>query len=344
MKINYFIQVAFLVFLFGSCQKEENSIIDNNQNLNNIIPNSPLAKLLSRTSQNATECDNIVDSTSCFSVKLPVNINVNTQNFTIVTQNDYELIQNNIDAYSNDDDIIYFSYPITIQYKNFSTQIINSNNQLHEAIETCGEDDGFDEIDCIAINYPISINIYDSNNQVANTLSIQNNSQLFNFIATLSNGIIAAVVYPISVTNSNGQNVVIHSNSELESFIDNSIDDCDDSGGVSNPTFTAILNSGAWHVSYFYDDQNETPDYDGFNFTFLSNGAVNVIKNSSPTSGSWSTYVDNSQNKINLSFENNALEDLHDDWRITEYTENEIHLKHESGGGGDIDYLYFTKN
>ena len=340
--MKYFIQLALVAFFFGACQKEESTVV--NQNTNNIIANSPLSKLISRTSQNPTSVDNVIDSTSCFRVQLPVNVIVDAQNITVATPADYQLVHNAKDAYSNDDDIVHFNYPITIQYQNFSTQIINNYNQLHDAIEACGEDDGFDEIDCIAINYPISINIYDSNNQVANTISIQSNSQLFNFMATLSNGIIVAIVYPISVSNSNGQNVIINSNTEFESFIDNSIGDCENSGSGPNPTFTSILTSGSWHVTYYYDDHDETSYYNGFNFTFLNNGIKNVVKNASTSYGSWSTYVDNSQNKMNLSFENNDLEHLGDDWRIIEYTETTIHLKHVSGGGSDTDYLYFTKN
>lgn len=340
MKIKYFIQLALLVFLFGACQKEESTLV--NQNPNNIIANSPLAKLLSRTSQNPTSIDNVIDSTSCFRVQLPVNISVNTQNITVSTQDDYQLVQNVIDANSNDDDIVHFYFPMTIQYQNFTTQVISNANQLHDAIESCGEDEGFDEIDCIAINYPISINIYDSNNQVANTISIQSNSQLFNFIATLSSGIIAAIVYPISVTNSNGQNFVINSNVALETFIDNSINDCEDSG--SNPTFTPIITSGSWNVSYFYKDQDETSDYTGYHFNFISNGTINVIKNTNNSNGSWSTYTDSGQNKIDLSFDNSNLHELDEDWVIIEYSATTIHLKHESGGGGGSRYLYFSKN
>lgn len=343
MKIKHFIQLALLAFLFGSCQKDS-SVINENQNPSNIIPNSPLANLLSRTSQNPTSFDNVIDTTSCFRVQLPVSINVNTQDITVTNQDDYQLVQNAIDANSNDDDIVHFYFPITIQYQNFTTQVISNSDQLHDAIESCSEDDGFDEIDCIAINYPISINIYDSNNQVANTISIQSNSQLFNFITTLSNGIIAAIVYPISVTNSNGQNTVINSNAALETFIDNSIDECDDSGGGSNTTFATTITSGSWHVSYFYKDQDETVEYTGYHFTFINNGTINVIKNTNNSIGSWSTYTDSGQNKINLSFDDSNLDELDEDWVIIEYSATTIRLKHLSGGGSEIRYLYFSKN
>jgi hypothetical protein len=342
MNMKYLIQLILLVFFFGACQKEEANTV--NQNPKNIIVNSPFAKLISRTSQNPTAIDNVIDNTSCFSVQLPVTVVVNWQNITVTTQADYQLVQNAIDQFTMDDDIVHFNFPITVKFQNFATQVINNSTQFNNAIEACEEDDGFDEIDCIAINYPFKINIYDSNNQVANTITIQNNSQLFNFIATLSNGIIAAIVYPISVTDSNAQSIVINSNTELETFIDSSIDDCEDSGGGPTPTFLSVLNSGSWHVSYFYKDQDDTAEYTGYNFTFISNGTINVIKNTNNSNGSWLVYTDSGENKIDLSFDNSNLEELMEDWIITEYTATTIHLKHVSGGGGGSRYLYFSKN
>ncbi len=342
MKIKYFINLVLLVLLFGACQKEEDDS-NNSTSPNNIVANSPLANLIARTSQNPTAVDDVLDNSSLIKMQLPVTVTVNGNIITVATSADYQLVQDAKDAYSNDNDIVYCVYPITIQFKNYTTQVINTYNQLYDAIQACGIDDGFDEIDCIAINYPISMNIYDSNNQVANTITIQSNSQLFNFIATLSNGIIAAIVYPISVTNSNGQNVVINSNTELETFIDNSIDACG-GGGSSTSTFSSIITSGTWQVSYFYDHHDETSYYNGYNFTFINNGTINVMKNTVNSNGSWLTYVDNAQNKMDLSFADNDLGHLHDDWQIVEYTTTIIHLKHISGGNGDTHYLYFTKN
>lgn len=342
MKIKYIVQLMLFIFLFGACQKEDETTVI--QNPNNIFPGSSLAKLISRVSQNPTELDNIIDNTSCFSVQLPVSVVVNGQIITITTQSDYQLVQNAIDFYTTDDDVVHFEYPITIQFQNFTTQVVNDSNQLDDIIDDCNDDDGFDEIDCIAINYPIAINIYDSNNQVANTITIQSNPQLFNFIGSLSTSIIAAIVYPISVTNSNGEDVLINSNTTLETFINSSIDDCDDSGINPNPTFTSAITSGSWYVSYFFIDEDHTSEYNEYTFTFMSNGAISVLKNTTTSSGWWSTYTDSGEYKIDLSFDNSDLDELQDDWTIIDYTTTTIHLKHVSGSGSDIRYLYFTKN
>jgi len=332
-----------LISIIG-CQKEEETIIQDDTQT--FTSSSALSGLLLRTSQFPTAFDNVLDNSSCFSVQLPVTVIVNNQQIVVSNQSDYQLVQNAINQFSNDDDIVNFVYPITIVYQNFQTQILQNSNDLDDVLDECDEDDGFDEIDCININYPIVLNIYDSNNQVANTITITSNSMLFNFLSNTNSSTLLAVVFPISVTNSNGQNVVINNNAELENFIEDSISDCDDdsNGGSNNTTLTQIFTSGTWYISYFFDDVDETNYFNGYNFTFNSNGSSLAIKNSNTISGTWNIYNDSGAEKIELSFDGLLLDEIEEDWRIIEYTPTLIKLKHVSGGNGGTDYLTFTKN
>ncbi len=61
------------IFTLTSCQNEDTQIsTDDSANLTNT---SALTGLLSRVSQDSTSIDNVIDSTSCFSVNLPVTVN-----------------------------------------------------------------------------------------------------------------------------------------------------------------------------------------------------------------------------------------------------------------------------
>lgn len=327
-----------------SCQTEEVVIIEDNKE--NLSATSPLVTLVSRVSQNTTSQDNVLDSSSCFAVQLPVVVIVNNQQITVSTTADYQIVQDAIDAFLNDDDIVNFIYPITIVYQNFSTQLISNSNALDDVLDDCGEDDDFDEIDCITINYPIVINVYNSNNQLANTVTILNDVQLYNFIENLDSSDLIAINYPISLQNSNGQTIVISSNYELENFIEDAIDDCDNSSGGSGgtATLTNIITNGTWYISYYFDDVDETSNYNGYNFTFNMNGTSIAIKNATSINGTWSNYIDSGQEKLELAFDGLTLDELEDDWKIIEFSSNIIKLKDVSGGNGETDYLYLTKN
>ncbi len=343
MKTIQLLLILTLSFALIQCQKEEEEIIETPVAPQNIVVGSPLAKLISRTSQNPTQCDNVLDNCSGFSIKLPVTITVNGNQVNVYTKEDYQTVQDIKDNVAGND-IVYFTYPITVVYKNFSTETISNYNEFHNLVLNCDSDDGLNEIDCISFNYPIVVNTYNSSNQIANSITIQSNTQFYSFIFGLTSNTIAAIAYPISVTNSSGNPVVINSNSELESFIDSSIDDCDDDVGTGNPTFAQVLTTGTWYVSYFDEEGTiETSDYNGYNFTFFGNSNIEVTKNSITTLGTWSTYIDSGYNKIEFTFVNPDLENFEEDWIILEYTTTVIRLKHVSGGNGGTDYLNFTK-
>ncbi|MFV7236030.1 hypothetical protein [Flavobacterium sp. ZB4R12] len=335
--------MSFTAIVFISCQNEETLVIqDTTQNLTAV---SPLTSLISRVSQNPTSKDNILDNSSCFNVQLPVIVIVNGTHITVSNQNDYHTVQNALDAFSNDDDIVNFVYPITIQYQNFSTQLITNVDQLDDVIDNCDEDDGFDEIDCIHINYPIKIDIYNANSQIAKTITVQNDTDLYNFLEDIESNVFISINYPISITNLNGQNVVITNNSDFEDSIEDSIKDCDTNSGTGgNPNFTSILTDGTWHVSYYFDNIDETSNYNGYNFTFNSNGSVAAVKGTNNIGGTWSTFLNSGQDILLLKFDDSKLDELEDDWKITEYTTTNVRLKNESSSSGETDYLYFTKN
>ncbi|WP_348810554.1 hypothetical protein [Flavobacterium maritimum] len=343
MKTIKYLLMSFVAILFISCQSEETVIIqDTTQNL---TAASPLTDLISRVSQNPTSKDNVLDNSSCFTVQLPVVVIVNGTQMTVSDQNDYITVQDALDAFSDDDDIVNFVFPITIQYQNFNTQLIADSDQLEEVMNNCDEDDGFDEIDCINLNYPIKIDIYDSNNQIANTISIQNDTDLYNFLENIESDAFISINYPVSVTDANGQNVVITNNSDFEDSIEDAIKDCDDNSGTGGSAdFISSLTDGTWSVSYFFNNVDETPNYKGYTFTFNSNGTVVAVNGTTSIVGTWSTFVDSGKELFVIQFDDNRLDELKEDWIIAEYTTSNVRLKNESSSAGETEYLYFTKN
>ncbi|MBY0487060.1 MAG: hypothetical protein K2P85_07745 [Flavobacteriaceae bacterium] len=328
------------IAIFTACQKEVDKVeVYNNLNLSKT---SPLTSLTSRVVQNPTYKDNVLDNSSCFSVVLPVTITVNMQQITVTNESQYQLVQNAKDAYSNDNDIVNFTFPIAIKFKDSQTVVVTSQLQYNTILSQCEADDGFEEISCVTINYPIVINQYNSDNQFASTITIQSDTVFYNFLNTLQPNVFYSFNYPISIANSYGYNVTISNNEQLEDELEDAANDCANSSGTAD--FNSIITSGTWHVSYFYDDEDETNNFAGYSFSFLSNGTTYVTKNSITTYGTWYKYTDNGKGKLDLSFSSNTLDELEEDWRITEYTSSEIRLKHVSGGNGGTDYLYFSKN
>jgi hypothetical protein len=131
----------------------------------------------------------------------------------------------------------------------------------------------------------------------------------------------------------------------------------DDDDGNSNDNSQDIIQientveSGTWRITSFIDSgQDETTDFNGYNFTFDANGTVNATNGTTSYNGTWSVTNDSSDDDdidFNILFpvpDTNDFEDLNDDWDIVSYTDSRINLIDISGGNGGTDTLTFEKN
>ncbi|MDD3005353.1 hypothetical protein [Flavobacterium sp.] len=350
---------SLLMITMTSCQSEENeTITDDNANLKKT---SVLTNLLSRVAQDSTSVDNVIDSTSCFSVNLPVTVIVNNEQVTISDATGYAVVQNILNEFDDDDDTVFFVFPITITFANYTTSVINNADQLDDIIEDCGEDNDLDEIECLNINYPITISYYNTGTQTPSTVTINSDADLYNFFEDFDDDDYATINYPISVTNANGNQIIINNNSELEAEIENAeascegqgddddddFDDDEDNDDDNSPIATMFLTNiqtGTWRVTYFFDTTNKTANYQGYNFTFNPNGTIAVSSGNATFSGQWEAYVDDNEDTLEIEFSSSQLEKLSDDWEIIEYSETQIRMKDVSGGNGETDFLTLTRN
>jgi hypothetical protein len=112
-----------------------------------------------------------------------------------------------------------------------------------------------------------------------------------------------------------------------------------------NKSIETSLGHGSWKVGYFFDTADETSDFDGYSFLFNDDNVVIATKNGLSVQGSWDT--ENSSDgdtKLYLDFPTNGpLEELNEDWIVTESSSVRISLEHESGGNGDIDTLILDR-
>jgi len=130
---------------------------------------------------------------------------------------------------------------------------------------------------------------------------------------------------------------------------------CTDDDGPSNNTQNEIesdVQKGTWKITKFIDsDKDETNDFAGYDFTFLSSGVLRADNGATQYDGTWSITDSNSNDDsqddldFNINFNlTNDFEDLNDDWDILSVTTGKIELVDVSGGNGGTDFLTFEKN
>ena len=106
--------------------------------------------------------------------------------------------------------------------------------------------------------------------------------------------------------------------------------------------------SGEWVVSYYFDSgKDETSDYNGYTFSFSTDGTMQALGGSGTFTGTWrigdhSSDDDNSSNRFVITISGNKqMDDLTDDWLITGLSSNGISLKDDNSSS--MEELRFSR-
>lgn len=325
-----------LLLVMASCQEE--SAVETPPDANAILPASPLVGLISQVVQAETSRDDIIDGSSCFGVQLPVLVYANGQPINITSSSGYQAVASIFSASSQDDDTIYFAFPIVIKYRDHHTQTVSSQQQFDQIVSTCSQ--AVAENSCIDFVYPISLNVYNTESQVPGSVTVSDDSALFAFLDNVSAQTLVSIVYPVTLSTASGGQVVVNDNSSLQNALTSYSGTC--SNDPAEIALENVITSGVWYVSYYYHNQNLTSQYSGCTFTFNPNGQVVCYKSNQTYYGTWSLYADDGQLMMDLDFQDSYLGDLDDDWRVDEFLPDEFRMR-QTGGGSDPDQLHFSK-
>lgn len=332
-----YLSIAAFLFLL-SCQSEMD---EQSYNPQGTVTNvSPLTTYLQRVAMVKTVQDNVIDRSSYCTIKLPYTVTVNNANIAINTTADYQKVIDNINANNYDDDVVTIGFPVTMVYYNYIEKLIPNESDFNTLIDYWNlHPDLLSKINGLNINYPITINIYNSANQVGSSVSIISDEAFFNFIKNLSSSQYISLKYPISVVDYNNQTKSITSNLDFENAIKYAIDYCPENNIVSLD-FAATITTGSWSIPYFFSDSEKTSSYSGYSFVFKSDKSVVATKGAASETGQWDTTIQNGVRELKVNFSSELLGKLNDNWKLFEFNNSQIRLRNVST---TTDYLYFEK-
>ncbi len=273
-----------ILIMFTSCQNEDSDII--NQQDSTISGNSTLANLISNTALNDGSLDNIIDYANCLEVVLPVTVSANGITITIQSVTDYQALETVLEAFTNDDDQVEINFPITVIFSDYTQIIINNQEELEAQIENCnGENEIDDDIECVDFQYPIAFSIYNTDFQVTEVITINNDEALYQFLETLDGPVLASLNFPVTLILSNGETIEVNSNQELEVALSQAENDCDEDDDYNynddDCTEDAIelaLKECLWEITHYNTTDSFNNYYLEFNadyqFTATYNGTI----------------------------------------------------------------------
>lgn len=357
-------QISLLVLgvllLMTSCRSEDDLAIDPPTE-ETIQANSTVANLMSSVSLNDGSFDNIIDNASCLSVQLPVTVTVNDIEITINDEDGYQDIEDIIDLFDDDVDSIVISYPITVILADYSTVVVNSDAELAPLVANCvGENEDDDDIECIDFQYPITASIFDENNDLINSITINNDNDMYDFIDDLDEFAAVTINFPLTVIFADGSTQTINSIQELEDAIeaaddtcdeddDNDFDDDDCDNCSTNDLDTVFADCAEWTVDKLERNDNDLEDtYVGYVFEFNNDGTIVVTQGSNTFNGTWE--ASGSGNNISVIIDITGLTDFNDTWNLHEIEEepgevevdlrlgdDRLRFESDCSSGGSID-------
>lgn len=331
-----FLTIAFFALLaFTSCQTEVIEETPVNE-LEAFEADSELASLMRFTSTFDGSFDNIIDNSSELSVILPVTVVANGTQLIIESAEDYSRIEAIFDEHEDDDDRLEIVFPITVTTSDHSQIVINNQDELDEYHTDDNSED--DDIECIDFVYPFTVSVFNSNFQIINTVTINSDEQLHQFIRHLEAGVLASINYPIEMVLFDGTVVVVHNNFELIQAIREARNACDedDDNDHNDDDFTIerlnnLLISCPWIVHDLRRNNiSLTNDYREYVMVFKEDGTVKVrARNGDMLTGTWTTRITDRGAKITLHFD--SLVDFTLEWFVYEIEHGKIKLYTEGG-------------
>ena len=220
--------LLLMVLAFTSCRSEEIEIIRTPTD-EVLLANSTTASLMQKTSKNDGSKDNIIDYANCFNIKLPVTVNVNGEQIIIKTEEDYKIIEYIFDDSDDDIDTITITFPVKIILTDFSEVNINNYAELANYAMNCnGENEADDDIECLNFNYPIGAFLYNTNDEIIETIAINSDKAMFNFIKSLNSFDYVTLDFPLTVRLLDDTDISINNLEELEYNINFYKDYCDE--------------------------------------------------------------------------------------------------------------------
>lgn len=337
----------FALLLFTSCQDELIDITEPTQE-EALLATSELTSMVSSTAKMDGSVDNIIDKTSCLSIKLPLKVVVNGIEIIVDSKEDYKIIEAIFNKYDGDKDLLDIIFPIKIISSDHSEIDINSRMDFENLVKKCqGENEVDDDIECIDFQYPISFSVYNTNFQVANVVKIENDRELHYFMNRVKNAEVKAKLnFPVTMELADGLEIVVNNHSELENTLRKAKNACneDDNNDFHDDDFTKerldnLLKICPWVVYEFQRNSANLDDtYREYIVTFKEDNVVMVRKrNGDILTGKWTTRTTINGALIKLEFD--TLVDFTLEWFVYDLEPGRIKL-YQVGGNKII----LTKN
>lgn len=333
--LKFITTIALFSFLgFTSCQNEIDT--ENGQNPNTNSANSTTASNLERSSKYDGSFDDFLDGMSCSSILFPVTATVNGTDVTLFSQLDYSSVLDIIGQFNNDNDQIILHFPLSVKLSNYTEVEVADQTEYNALMNACSEAENTeqDAINCLDIDFPITILTYNLNYDQTGSVVIESKEQLYTYMSNFGDNEFFAIDYPITATLSDETVVNIASDFDFQTQVDECLsnEEAKQQASEQADALETILVNGTFKVKSFVSSGvNTAADYANYTIDFANDFSCKA-KNTVNTTiqNVEGTYEVASELEVflTLNFTGNAdFELLNNSWQVTNYSQTSISLQ-----------------
>jgi len=210
---------AMLLIVFAGCQKEELTVVQAPDG-ESFLRDGQLRSLIMSVVSHDGSYDDIIDSSSCFSINFPYTCIYGGKEYLVNSIEDLSVFNEGMNLTPK--------FPIIITFADYISAEVPNADAFEDFKIACANGTLFNEsITCIDINYPVDISIYNTVTSNFETISFLHDKQTFQTIEEMDQSLIANIQYPIEILLPNNVVLTIESNEVLKSEILSMIPICE---------------------------------------------------------------------------------------------------------------------
>ena len=323
--------------LFSSCQKAEQGVIE-------IIPenthqlDSQLLLLIRAMAMNDGSVDNFIDGHDCFSIAFPFNVLVDSIQINVESQNDYVEVANVIEETEANFEDIEIVFPITIILSDYSEVYLNNIQDISPYLLSC---DALNiGIDCLDINYPLTLFVYNSEEEISNSFIINTDFELYSYLSNMNEEDYISIQFPLTVTTQSNEVVEVEDDMILQTLIEYCVEQ-----EIDPNTLTEYLINDVWYINFnFLDNIDNTSSLCEYYIDFNVNGSMIATNGTISINGNWNIGYEGDAIYVEFIFDNEApFNDINARWFVNGYSSEIIGFEKPGNLGGtdilDIDHI-----
>ncbi|WP_289061663.1 hypothetical protein [uncultured Zobellia sp.] len=327
--------VAFLLALLmalTACQDEEpfEESIDAEKTL---TVDSATLELLKEAVSNDGSYDNIVDGASCFDIQFPYTVVVNNERLTIDSMEGLQVLEEFLDALEDFNSTMDIVFPVTVTMADYTEVTVGSREDLEKLVTQCVEGGADADIECVDLVYPATVFTYNPDFQQTASVTVAHDAELRRFFAGLEDTDLVSFDYPVTLIYLDGTEVVVNSNTEISSILEQAKKACDedDDNDYNDDDFTKsqidnVLIDCPWNLIQVQTKaENQSEQYNSYALSFMEDGKVTAYdKYGYGIDGDWSTFVEEYRVVVKINFEANDY--FTNTWKVYEIKEGKIKM------------------